>query len=189
MPSIEHDNSIETIKREIESRGLEWKTKKNVEVFIPEDNSFGLIDICGYRQEEPNSPAEVECYEIEHSDNSPNFIHPQSKKNKRKLEIIKKSFPSNVKVFACQLSSFDNHLFKCKTPEPNINQQSLSIQSIKQNVTQKPLTPITYKQAVYSQPKKQDKPTISNKFSNRLIQNRVETTQGTKIIARKRWRR
>lgn len=187
MPSIEHENQIEAIKRQIESRGLNWKTKKNVEVHIPENNEFGLIDICGYKKEEPDSPAEVECYEIEHSDNSQDFNHWQSKRNKRKLEIIKNSFPPNVKTSVCQLSSSDNHLTKCKTSEPINNQQPTAfLTSIKQNqmISSRRLTPV-YKIITENQRQKESPKTKTALYSKRTQTNRIETGFGTTILKRR----
>lgn len=108
MPSKQHEGKIEEIRREIESRSMEWKTRKGFPVWLPKENVFGLIDIVGFKKSSNTSSAIVEAYEVEESSGA-----LQQKRNLEKLKQLESSFPSNVKVKTCQLSSSDNHKVKC----------------------------------------------------------------------------
>lgn len=108
MPSKEHEGKIEEIRREIESRSMDWKTKKQYSVWLPQENLFGLIDIVGFKKKTQNSPAEIDAYEIE--EKSPTN---QRFKNFEKLETLKKSFAPDVKVNTCQLNSNQDHKKVC----------------------------------------------------------------------------
>lgn len=70
MPSKQHEQKIEEIKREVESRSIEWKTKKGFQVWLPQENVFGLVDIVAFKKSTNLSPAIVEGYEIEESSGS-----------------------------------------------------------------------------------------------------------------------
>lgn len=108
MPSKAHSEAIEKIEREIKSRSIDWRTKRNFLVWLPKDNVFGSIDIAGFKKANQFSPAEAEAYEVEESNGS-----SQVHRNFEKLEQFKKSFPANVRVRVCQLNANENHRIKC----------------------------------------------------------------------------
>ena len=108
MPSKAHESKIEEIRRDVESRGLQWKTRKAFPIWLPNENVFGLIDIVAFKKAENNYPAIVEGYEVEESSGS-----LQQKRNLEKLKQLESSFPSNVRVKTCQLSASENHKQKC----------------------------------------------------------------------------
>ncbi len=108
MPSKQHEDKIEEIKREILARSMDWKIKKNFLIWLPKDNIFGSIDLTGFKKQSPFSPAEAEAYEIEEANGS-----SQVHRNFEKLEQFKKSFPTNVRVRTCQLNANEDHKIKC----------------------------------------------------------------------------
>lgn len=108
MPSKEHQYKIEEIDREIKSRGMNWKTKKNYPIWLPKENNFGLIDIVGFKKEGSTS-AIIEAYEVEERNSA-----GQISRNLKKLEELRKITSPIIRVFTCQLNSNENHIFKCK---------------------------------------------------------------------------
>ena len=108
MPSKSHENKIEEISREILSRSMLWKVKKNFPVWLPEDGGFGLIDVVGFKHATANSLPEIEAYEVEESSGS-----LQQRRNLEKLKQLKSSFPLTIRVRICQLSASENHKEKC----------------------------------------------------------------------------
>jgi len=119
MPSKPHEQKIEEIAREIQSRSLNWKVKKNYPIWLHKENSWGLIDVVGFKKETFESGAEVQAYEIEES--SGNL---QQTRNLEKLNQFKSSFPSTIQVSICQLSTAENHKEKCfkDKPKPTIKE-------------------------------------------------------------------
>ena len=115
MPSKAHESKIEEIRRDILSRSMEWKVKKGFQVWLPNENAFGLIDVVGFKKATNISPAIVQGFEVE--ENSGDL---QQKRNLEKLRQLEVSFPSNVKVQTCQLSASEDHKQKCfKKPTPS----------------------------------------------------------------------
>ncbi|HRZ85987.1 MAG TPA: hypothetical protein P5277_04395 [Candidatus Paceibacterota bacterium] len=108
MPSKEHEQKIEEIDREIKSRGMHWKTKKNYPIWLHKENSWGQIDLVGFKREEPMSPAMIDAFEIEERNSA-----GQISRNLEKLEQIKKMTPINIKVRTCQLKSNEDHKKVC----------------------------------------------------------------------------
>lgn len=104
MPSSQHEDKIEEISREIKSRSMDWRTKKNYLVWLQKENKFGMVDIVGFKKQTPTSRAIVEGYEIEERNSS-----SQISRNFEKLQQLKKSFSSDVVVHVCQLKSNQNH--------------------------------------------------------------------------------
>lgn len=115
MPSKQHEQKIEEISREIQSRSLNWKVKKNYPIWLHKENSWGLIDVVGFKKETFEAGAEVQAYEIEES--SGNL---QQARNLEKLRQFQSSFPSTIKVLTCQLSASENHQEKCFKKQQNI---------------------------------------------------------------------
>ena len=108
MASNLHSDSIEEISREIQSRGMEWMTKKEYPVWLSRENSWGFIDVVGFKRESSTTSAEVEGYEIEYGSSN-----EQQRKNREKLDILKSSFPTTVKVHTCQINAGESHIEKC----------------------------------------------------------------------------
>src|SRR3990167_1107444 len=104
MPSKPHEQKIEEIAREIQSRSLNWKVKKNYPVWLHKENSWGLLDVVGFKKETFEAGAVVEAYEVEES--SGNL---QQARNIEKLNQFKLSFPSTIRVSVCQLSTAESH--------------------------------------------------------------------------------
>ena len=113
MPSRQHEDKIEEIGREIKSRSMDWKTRKNYPIWLPKENKFGMIDLVGFKKQTQISRAEVDGYEIEE-----NSGMSQQNRNFEKLQQLKKSFPSDVRVNVCQLKSNQNHLQSCSRRMP-----------------------------------------------------------------------
>jgi hypothetical protein len=122
-PSKEHEDKIEEISREIESRSMDWKTRKNYPIWLGADNknpinsnSWGLIDVMGFKNASQNNKAEIEMYEVE--EKSSMF---QQNKNFEKMNIAEKSFPLGVIVSKCQLKSNQDHKDPKVCPKNNQN--------------------------------------------------------------------
>ncbi|HRZ85635.1 MAG TPA: hypothetical protein P5277_02535 [Candidatus Paceibacterota bacterium] len=108
MPSREHQQKIEEIDREIKSRGMNWKTKKNYPVWLHKENNWGQIDLVGFKKEDSFSPAVIDAYEIEERNSS-----GQISRNLEKLAQLRKITPLNIKVFTCQLKANQDHKTVC----------------------------------------------------------------------------
>ena len=109
-PSVEHQRKIEEIEREIKSRGLQWRTKRNLNVWLPQDNILGKIDLTGFKKFESSiSPAIIESYEVEEK-NSPGQIS----RNLEKLRQLEKLRDKNIIVKTCQLTSDQDHKKVCQ---------------------------------------------------------------------------
>jgi hypothetical protein len=108
MPSLKHKNKIEEIDREIKSRGMDWRTRRNYPIWLHKENVWGQIDIIGFKKETIDSPAIIDAYEIEEL--SSNI---QKNRNLMKLKQLKASIPKSIKVFTCQLSANEDHRRVC----------------------------------------------------------------------------
>ena len=115
MPSFEHEYKTEEIKRELLSRGMNWRARKQYPIWLEDENSWGLIDVVGFKKKEKDSPAEVHAFEIE--EKSPT---EQQGRNFSKLEKFKNFFPAHIKVHTCQLRTNEDHRLVC--PRSNRSQ-------------------------------------------------------------------
>jgi len=83
---------------------MEWKTRKNYPVWMQKENRWGLVDVIGFKKQTQTSRAEVDGYEIEEKNGL-----SQQNRNFEKLQQLKNSFSSNVRVNTCQLKANQNH--------------------------------------------------------------------------------
>lgn len=110
MVSQEHILKLEEIDREIKSRGANWQTRKSFPIWLKKENSWGLIDLVGFKKEiSEDSPAVIDAYEIENASGS-----LQRNRNLEKLNEIKELINPKIKIFTCQLTPEQNHQEVCQ---------------------------------------------------------------------------